>query len=91
MVLGNEDRTGDYLPATVTLAFASEQWQRTVLVRTDKGPKLARRHFEVCAFAEAEVCQHSAPARYPEGLKRARNRLTDLTGAGGRRLSDVGR
>jgi len=51
VVLANEDRTGDYLPATVKLGFASEQWQRTVLVRTDKGPKLARRHLEVCVFA----------------------------------------
>jgi hypothetical protein len=46
-----EDRTGDYLPATVNLGFASEQWQRTALVRTDTGPKLARRHFEVCTFS----------------------------------------
>src|SRR5260370_16204088 len=51
LVLANEDRTGDLLRVTVNLSFASEQWQRTVLVRTDKGPKLARRHFEVCAFA----------------------------------------
>jgi hypothetical protein len=51
MVLANEDRTGDYLPATVSLGFVSEQWQRTVLVRTEKGPKLARRNFEVRVFA----------------------------------------
>ena len=51
VVLANEDRTSDLLSASVNLAFASEQWQRTVLVRTDKGPKLARRHFEVCVFA----------------------------------------
>ena len=42
VLLANEDRTSDLLPATVNLAFASEQWQRTVLVRTDTGPKLAR-------------------------------------------------
>jgi Tn3 transposase DDE domain/Domain of unknown function (DUF4158) len=51
MLLANEDRTGDLLPASVDLGFASEQWQRTVLVRTGKGPMLARRHFEVCVFA----------------------------------------
>jgi hypothetical protein len=51
VLLANEDRTGDLVPATVNLEFASEQWQRTVRVRTDTGPKLARRHFEVCVFA----------------------------------------
>src|SRR5579859_1165829 len=51
VVLANEDRTGEYLPAGVNLTFASEQWLRTVLVRTDKGLRLARRHFEVCTFA----------------------------------------
>jgi TnpA family transposase len=51
VVLANEDRTGDYLPAGVNLSFASEQWLRTVLVQTDKGLRLARRHFEVCTFA----------------------------------------
>jgi hypothetical protein len=35
----------------VSLGFVSEQWQRTVLVRTEKGPKLARRNFEVRVFA----------------------------------------
>jgi len=50
VLLANEDRTGDLLPLTVDLSFASEQWQRTVLVATDKGPQLARRHFEVCVF-----------------------------------------
>jgi hypothetical protein len=37
VVLANQDRTSDLLSANVNLAFASEQWQRTVLVRTDKG------------------------------------------------------
>jgi hypothetical protein len=44
-------RTGQCLPAGVNLTVASEQWLRSVLVRTDKGTKLARRHFEVCVFA----------------------------------------
>jgi hypothetical protein len=30
VVLANEDRTGDYLPAGVNLSFASEPWLRTV-------------------------------------------------------------
>jgi len=50
VLLDNEDRPGDLLPATVNLTFASDQWQRTVLVRTDRGPLLVRRHFEVCVF-----------------------------------------
>ncbi|MBV9896502.1 MAG: DUF4158 domain-containing protein, partial [Chloroflexi bacterium] len=51
VVLANEDRTGDLLTVTVDLSFASEQWKRTILVRTPNGPRLARRHFEVCVFA----------------------------------------
>jgi hypothetical protein len=51
LLLTHEDRTGDLLPVGVDLSFASEQWQRTILVRTAKGPRLARRHFEVCVFA----------------------------------------
>jgi hypothetical protein len=51
LVLANEDRTSDLLPLNVDLNFASEQWKRTILVRTPKGTLLARRHFEVCVFA----------------------------------------
>ncbi|MBV9601724.1 MAG: Tn3 family transposase, partial [Chloroflexi bacterium] len=51
VVLANEDRTGDLLAVSVDLSFASEQWKRTILVRTPTGPRLARRHFEVCVFA----------------------------------------
>jgi hypothetical protein len=51
LVLANGDRTSDLLPLGVDLSFASEQWKRTILVRTPNGPRLARRHFEVCVFA----------------------------------------
>ena len=49
----HEDARGDWLPKSVEvdLSFASEQWQRTVLTRTDKGQRIARRHFEVCVFS----------------------------------------
>jgi TnpA family transposase len=51
LLLTNEDRTSDLLSLDVDLSFASEQWKRTILVRTPNGPRLARRHFEVCVFA----------------------------------------
>jgi hypothetical protein len=43
VVLANEDRTSDHLSTSVNLAFASEQWQRTVLVRTNRGRRSIRR------------------------------------------------
>lgn len=49
-ILENEGRRGVVLPATIDLTFASEQWQRTVLVRQGRGYALARRHLEVCVF-----------------------------------------
>ena len=53
VLLAHEDAHGDWLPKSVEvdLSFASEQWQRTVLTRTDKGHRIARRHFEVCVFS----------------------------------------
>ena len=53
LVLAHEDRHGDWLPAAaaVDLAFASEPWQRTVLVSTGTRRRIARRHFEVCVFS----------------------------------------
>ena len=50
VALANEQRHGNWLPAAVDLSFASEQWQRTVLVRTSRGIQVARRPFEVCVF-----------------------------------------
>lgn len=51
MVLTNEQRLGNWLPATVDLSFASELWRRTVRVTTPKGIQIARRPFEVCVFS----------------------------------------
>lgn len=55
VVLSNEDRVGDWLSAaveaTVDLSFASDQWRHTVEVHTNRGVRLARRHFEVCVFS----------------------------------------
>jgi TnpA family transposase len=50
VTLGNEQRHGDLLLATVDLSFASEQWQRAVLLKTTQGVQFARRPFEVCVF-----------------------------------------
>jgi hypothetical protein len=48
VLLAHDDASGDWLPADVEvdLAFASEQWQRTVFARVDRRRRIARRHFE---------------------------------------------
>jgi hypothetical protein len=53
VLLAHEDVHGDWLPKSVEvdLSFASEQWQHTVLARSNKGHRIARRHFEVCVFS----------------------------------------
>jgi hypothetical protein len=50
VALEHQSRTSKYLPVPVDLSFASEQWQRTVLVRKGRGKRVLRRHFEVCVF-----------------------------------------
>ena len=40
----------ELIPATVDLSFASEQWQRTIIVKKRRKTMLVRRHFEVCVF-----------------------------------------
>lgn len=50
VALKHQDRTSKYLPALVDLSFASDQWQRTVLVRKGRGKRVLRRTFEVCVF-----------------------------------------
>jgi TnpA family transposase len=52
--LAHSHLTRDHIPGHVNgvaldLSFASEQWQRLVRGRDDKG-RLARRHFEACVF-----------------------------------------
>jgi hypothetical protein len=62
ILLAHEDARGDWLPNSekVDLSFASEQWQHTVLARTNKGQHIARRHFEVCVFSN--LANASSPA-----------------------------
>jgi hypothetical protein len=54
VLLANESRKGQWLTVDIDLGFASEQWQRTVIVRAGKRPDqmlvVDRRHFEVCVF-----------------------------------------
>jgi TnpA family transposase len=50
-LLTHEYTRKEHIPATVSLGFASEQWQRTVLVRKRKAHVFNRRHFEVCVFS----------------------------------------
>jgi hypothetical protein len=50
-LLANAHRRGEWLPATVDISFASEQWQRLVLVRQGAKVRMVRRHFEVCVFS----------------------------------------
>jgi hypothetical protein len=53
ILLAHEDARGDWLSKSekVDLSFASDQWQHTVLARTNKVQHIARRHFEVCVFS----------------------------------------
>jgi len=50
-VLTHEHARREWLPDEISLAFASEQWQRTVRVRRGRRWQLARRHLEVCVFS----------------------------------------
>lgn len=50
-LLANTHRRGVWLPAEVDLSFASEPWQRLVLVRQGTQVRMVRRHFEVCVFS----------------------------------------
>jgi hypothetical protein len=47
----NSQRRGEWLGAEVDLSFASQQWQKMVLVKTENVTKVMRRHFEVCIFS----------------------------------------
>lgn len=50
VALDHQDRDSTYLPVAVDLSFATEQWQRAILVRTGRRRRLLRRPFEVCVF-----------------------------------------
>ncbi len=52
-VLANQHHHGEWVPydpKELDLGFASELWQRTILVRRRRRLKIARRHLEVCVF-----------------------------------------
>ena len=44
----NFHRRGEWIKDEVDLSFASQQWQKMVLIKDKNGTKLMRRHFEVC-------------------------------------------
>ncbi len=49
-VLANQKKRSEWLPAGIDLTFASEGWQRLIIDRRRRKPKLARRSLEVCVF-----------------------------------------
>jgi TnpA family transposase len=52
VVLEYEWSRGDWIETDVDLSFASDAWQRLVVVGGDGGERLvSRRHFEVCVFS----------------------------------------
>lgn len=55
LLLAGETRTAVWLPPTVELSFASEQWQRTMLVGRGENQMIERRHFEVCVFSSLAI------------------------------------
>lgn len=51
ILLSNSHRRGEWIEAEIDLSFASQQWQKLVLVQSKAGTKVMRRHFEVCIFS----------------------------------------
>ena len=51
ILLSNSHRRGECLGTEVDLSFASQPWQKLVLVQSKNGTKVMRRHFEVCIFS----------------------------------------
>lgn len=50
-IIANEHSTKQYLEATFELSFASQKWQRTVLVRRKGKWWFRRHHLETCVFS----------------------------------------
>jgi TnpA family transposase/uncharacterized coiled-coil protein SlyX len=50
LLIANEDKRVELLPATLDLNFASVQWQNTVMVKEGGNTFFVRRHLEVCIF-----------------------------------------
>jgi TnpA family transposase len=51
ILLSNSHRRGECIGTEVDLSFASQPWQKLVLVQSKNGTKVMRRHFEVCIFS----------------------------------------
>lgn len=50
-LLNSEQRRGKWLPADVSLNFASQQWQKLIFIEHDGTTVFERRPFEVCVFS----------------------------------------
>lgn len=50
-IIAHEHDPKKYLEATIALSFASEKWQRTVLVRRKRKSWFVRQHLETCVFS----------------------------------------
>jgi hypothetical protein len=68
-VLAQENRRSLYLDDALDLSFASEAWQRLVVVKRTKRTRLARQHLEVCVFS-AVAAELKAGDLYVEGSER---------------------
>jgi hypothetical protein len=75
ILLAHEDAHGDWPPASICLSFASEQWQRTVFARVERGRRIARRHFEMCVSSNlatglksGDIAIRGSDADYDEQL-----------------------
>lgn len=51
ILLSNSHRRGEWIGDKIDLSFASQQWQKLVLVQSKNITKVMRRHFEVCIFS----------------------------------------
>ena len=77
-VLAHENRRSFYLDGTLDLSFASEAWQRLIVVKDKKGTRLVRRHLEICAFW-AVAAELKAGDLYVDGSERGKTRMTAKT------------
>ena len=50
-LLSNSDRRSQWLEGDIDLSFASQPWQKLVVVQHKNVLKFARRHFEICVFS----------------------------------------
>jgi len=76
-VLSQENRRGPFLHGTLDLSFASEAWQRQVVVKYKKRLMLARRPLEVCVFASV-AAELKAGDLFVEGSEQFADYRTQL-------------